>query len=53
MAEGTASEQEHPSLRVNDPATMVNPPAEFGAGNNVSGGAEGGPIVHPPVGSSS
>lgn len=53
LAEGTASEQEHPSLRVNDPATMVNPPAEFGAGNSVSGGAEGGPIVHPPVGSSS
>lgn len=55
LAEGTASEQEHPSLRVNDPATMVNPPAEFGAGEGagVSGGAESGPIVHPPAGSSS
>ena len=48
---GTGAEQEHPSLRVNDPATMVNPPAEGGVG--VSGGANSGPIVHPPVGSSS
>ena len=45
------AEQGSPSLRVNDPATMVSPPAEFGAG--VSGGAEGGPVVHPGVGSSS
>lgn len=54
-AAGTGAEQEHPSLRVNDPATMVNPPAEYGAGEGagVSGGAESGPIVHPPAGSSS
>lgn len=54
-AAGTGVEQEHPSLRVNDPATMVNPPAEYGAGEGagVSGGAEDGPIVHPPAGSSS
>ena len=45
------AEQGSPSLRVNDPATMVSPPADFGAG--VSGGAESGPIVHPPAGSSS
>ncbi|MCG7291466.1 hypothetical protein MHJ98_03730 [Corynebacterium afermentans] len=45
------AEQESPSLRVNDPATMVSPPADFGAG--VSGGAEGGPVVHPGAGSSS
>lgn len=54
-AADTGAEQEHPSLRVNDPATMVNPPAEYGAGEGagVSGGAESGPIVHPPAGSSS
>ena len=54
-AAGTGAEQEHPSLRINDPATMVNPPAEYGAGEGagVSGGAESGPIVHPPAGSSS
>ena len=45
------AEQGSPSLRVNDPATMVSPPADFGAG--VSGGAEGGPVVHPGAGSSS
>ena len=45
------AEQGSPSLRVNDPATMVNPPAEFGAG--VSNGVEDGPIVHPGAGSSS
>ncbi|WP_063938471.1 hypothetical protein [Corynebacterium afermentans] len=45
------AEQESPSLRVNDPATMVSSPADFGAG--VSGGAEGGPVVHPGAGSSS
>ena len=45
------AEQGSPSLRVNDPATMVSPPAEFGAG--ASGGAEGGPVILPGAGSSS
>ena len=54
-AAGTGVEQEHPSLRVNDPATMVNPPAEYSAGDSAgaSGGTVDGPIVHPGAGSSS
>lgn len=48
-------EQGSPSLRVNDPATMVSPPAEFGAGDSAGafGGTGDGPIVHPGAGSSS
>lgn len=33
-ASEAGAEQGNPSLRVNDPATMVSPPAEFGAGGS-------------------